>query len=187
MSSEQMVVNRSSKHVLQYLILSTLCSGELKINKSNENGKSSFQHTCTPSSSCHKQIQNLKVLWKQGTHERKGNYRTPLNCVSLCVVRSKVKLMNSLVISNSSVCLWVMDLDSSCRKNTLLRWHATKGYWESDTRTMLFVRMFAKRAKQPLENKMDFWPQKWKPRWFGHILAKKILQSTVKEKRRWVS
>ena len=92
---------------------------------------------------------------------------------------SQMKLMRSLVIS-----IFLYACDSP------LRWDATEGYWTFPTRTMLPIRKFTERAKQPLENMMNSWPWSRKGNQDGLAmshsgLAKTMLQGTVKGKRRW--
>ena len=72
---------------------------------------------------------------------------------------SKVKLMRSLVISIFLYACESWTLTAELEKERrLLRWDATGGYWTFHIRTMLPMRRFAERSKQPLENMTNSWP-----------------------------
>ena len=72
---------------------------------------------------------------------------------------SKVKLMRSLVISIFLYACESWTLTAELEKRTpALKWDATEGNWTFHTRTMLPMRKFAVRSKQPLENMANSWP-----------------------------
>ena len=87
-----------------------------------------------------------------------------------------------------SVCLWIVNLDSSVSETTQA---FELSYWTFRTKTILPMRRFVERLRQPLQNMMNSgpWSRNGNLRWFGHAsrstgLAKTNLQDTIKSKRR---